>query len=82
MRLTFHVEADAEVTEAARYYELQVEDLGVSFLDELDAALDRIIAHPKASPLVGREVRPCAAACYAASPCSAMPPLRNPNGVR
>lgn len=57
MRLTFHVEADAEVTEAARYYELQVEDLGVSFLEELDAALDRIIAHPKASPLVGRDVR-------------------------
>ena len=57
MRLTFHAEADAEVTEAARYYEMQVEDLGFSFLDELDAALERIEAHPKAAPLVGREVR-------------------------
>ena len=57
MRLTFHVEADAEVTDAARYYEIQVEDLGFSFLDELDAALERIEAHPKAAPLVGKEVR-------------------------
>lgn len=57
MGLTFHADADAEVTEAARYYEMQVEDLGVSFLDELDAALERIETHPRAASLVGREVR-------------------------
>ena len=57
MRLTFHRDADAEVTEAAHYYEMQIEDLGVAFLDELDAALERIEAHPQAAPLVGKEVR-------------------------
>jgi plasmid stabilization system protein ParE len=57
MQLTFHAEADAEVTEAARFYELQVENLGLSFLDALDAALEKIEARPKAFALVGREVR-------------------------
>jgi plasmid stabilization system protein ParE len=57
MRLTFHAEADAEVTEAALYYGMQAESFGLSFLEELDAALERIEAHPKATLLVGREVR-------------------------
>ena len=57
MRLGFHAKADAEVTAAARYYEAQAEALGSSFLEELDAALERIKAHPQAAPSVGREIR-------------------------
>ncbi len=57
MRLTFHAEADTEVTEAARFYELQAESLGFSFLEELGLALKRIEGHPKSAPLVGKEVR-------------------------
>ena len=56
-KLNFHAEADREVIEAARYYELQVDSLGVEFLDELDHALHHIQVHPNAAPLVGREIR-------------------------
>ena len=56
-KITFHEEADAEVTEAARYYEAKSEGLGFSFLIELEAAMDQILANPEAYQRVGGEVR-------------------------
>ena len=56
-RVAFHPEADAEITEAARYYEDRGEGLGFSFLLELDASLEQIAANPEAFPLVSHEIR-------------------------
>ncbi len=55
--VVFHREADAEITEAARYYETKSAGLGFSFLVELRACLEYVAANPKASQLVGKEVR-------------------------
>lgn len=56
-KVTFHPEADAEVTEAARYYETGSPGLGFSFLMELQASIEQILTNPKAYQLVGAEVR-------------------------
>jgi len=53
----FHKEADAEVAEAALYYEKKSEGLGFSFLLELNRCLDLIIANPKSYQLVSKEIR-------------------------
>ena len=58
MRLVeFHPEADAEVTEAARFYELRRAGLGIDLLQEVELALDQILTNPEASPQIGRRVR-------------------------
>ncbi|MBF0502389.1 MAG: type II toxin-antitoxin system RelE/ParE family toxin [Candidatus Riflebacteria bacterium] len=57
MIIGFHPDADAEVTEAARYYELRVPGLGADLLNEIDQALDQIMLNPESSPLIGRRVR-------------------------
>ena len=56
-RVTFHPEADAEITEAARYYETRSAGLGFSFLIELDASIEQVTANPEAFLLVSHEVR-------------------------
>ena len=57
MFVEFHPEADAEVSEAARYYEMRKAGLGLDLLQEVELALDQILTNPEASPLVGRRVR-------------------------
>jgi plasmid stabilization system protein ParE len=56
-RLTYHEEADAEVNEAARYYEERGPGLGFSFLDAVEEAGEKVLANPEAFQMVGREVR-------------------------
>ena len=56
-KATFHPEADAEVPEAARYYEARSTGLGFSFLMELKASIEQAVANPEAFQLVGDEVR-------------------------
>jgi len=56
-RATFHPEADAEVTEAARCYEARSAGLGFTFLMELRASIEQAVASPEAFQLVGDEVR-------------------------
>jgi hypothetical protein len=46
MHLTYHPEAEAEIIEAARYYDRRVSGLGRQFLDELDAAAAAILGAP------------------------------------
>ena len=53
----FHPEADTEVTEAARYYELRMAGLGLDLLQEVELSLDQILTNPEASPQIGRRVR-------------------------
>ena len=56
-QIGLHPEADAEVTEAARYYELRWPGLGLDLLEEVEQALDQILTNPEASPQIGRRVR-------------------------
>ncbi len=57
MNLTFHVEAEAEVMEAARYYESRSLGLGASFLDKIENTMEEILATPTTYPLISKEVR-------------------------
>lgn len=56
-KITFHHEADAEVNESARYYEMRSEGLGFSFLLELETTIDIIAENPEAYQRIGDEVR-------------------------
>jgi toxin ParE2 len=49
--------ARAEVTEAQAWYEAQAPGLGGRFRAELDAAVQRLAAHPEGFPAVLRDVR-------------------------
>jgi plasmid stabilization system protein ParE len=56
-RVTFHAEADTETIEAARYYETKAAGLGLSFLLDIEDAVEQIRANPKAFQLVAGEIR-------------------------
>ena len=53
----FHPDADAEVTDAAQYYEVRKSGLGSDLLVEVERALNQILTNPGASPRIGRRVR-------------------------
>ncbi len=38
MNVIYHREAEAELTDAAKFYDVQLRGLGADFLDEVDAA--------------------------------------------
>ncbi|HZF08305.1 MAG TPA: type II toxin-antitoxin system RelE/ParE family toxin [Thermoanaerobaculia bacterium] len=59
MRLTYHPEAEAEIVQAAGYYEKQVKGLGSRFLGDLEATIARIVEAPLRWPLVEADVRRC-----------------------
>ena len=53
----FHADANAEMTEAAQYYEQRAFGLGLSFLDAVEAAVEKVLQEPEAYGLVGAEIR-------------------------
>ncbi len=53
----FHFEAEAELTEAALFYEEKVVGLGTSFAAEMKSSIRFIQAYPEASPRLGRLLR-------------------------
>ena len=55
--LVFHPDADAEITEAARYYEVHKIGLGLDFLGEVERGLGLISINPEASHRIARRVR-------------------------
>lgn len=57
MKIIFHPDADAELTEATQYYESREKGLGLDFLGEVERALDQILTNPEAYRKVGRRVR-------------------------
>ena len=58
MRLvTLHPDADAEITEAARYYESREPGLGSDLLGEVERAFDQILTTTEACQRIGRRVR-------------------------
>ena len=55
-KVTLHEEADAEVNEAAKYYEERVPGLGLLFLAVVEEAVEKVLANPEAFQLVGDEI--------------------------
>ncbi len=52
-----HDLAEAELNEAARYYESEVAGLGVAFLAEDEHCITQIRDHPEAAPFLLKFVR-------------------------
>lgn len=57
MRLVYHPEAEAELIDAARFYEKRVTSLGSQFLDAVDIAAGEISEAPARFPVVKSDVR-------------------------
>ena len=57
MRLIYHLDAESELIEAARYYESRVATLGVQFLDEADRAVAMILDTPGRWRIIEKDVR-------------------------
>jgi len=59
MRLIYHPDAEAELIEAARFYERKVHSLGVRFLDAADRAIHAIEESPERWRFAEADVRRC-----------------------
>ena len=59
MNYSFLTPALAEIREAADFYEARVSGLGADFLDEVDAAVGRIVRFPEVCGLLGEKYRRC-----------------------
>lgn len=57
MNASFHPEAESEFTKAIDYYEDKETGLGYDFAVEVYSAIDRIIATPKAWPVIEEDIR-------------------------
>lgn len=57
MQLSYHPEAEAELIEAARYYEGCMPSLGGQFLDGLDIAVGKILEDPLRWRVIEQDVR-------------------------
>jgi hypothetical protein len=55
--LSIHETAEAELNEAAEFYDLKSPGLGSVFLDEVEKGMEIISKFPEASPLVRDRVR-------------------------
>ena len=59
MKLIFHPDAEAELIEAARYYESRVATLGAQFLAEANRAVGLILHSPNRWAVVDEDIRRC-----------------------
>jgi len=57
MRLIYHPEAEAELVDAAEYYEEQLPGLGAEFLEAVDAAVDVVVSDPLRPAVCGQGIR-------------------------
>lgn len=57
MIFEFHPEAEAEFLEAIAYYEARAPGLGLDFSAEVRAAIQRILAFPRAWQVLEGEIR-------------------------
>jgi len=57
MQVKFHTEAEAELTEAALFYEDKVAGLGKSFVADIQNAVTFIRLHPNTPPRLGQLLR-------------------------
>ncbi len=58
-KVRLHPEAEAEMIEAAAYYEVQQADLGKRFLASVQDAISSIRINPRLYPVVDLDVRRC-----------------------
>ena len=59
MTFRFLTPALVELREAAEYYDERVSGLGADFLDEVEAAIERMLLFPEAWGKLGNEYRRC-----------------------
>lgn len=57
MRLSYHPAAEAELAEAARFYERKMPGLGARFRAEFDSAVVRILATPDRWRILEKDIR-------------------------
>ena len=57
MNLVFHPEAEIELNEAVTYYEECRLGLGNEFMQEVCAAVERMLVYPKAWPVLDGDIR-------------------------
>jgi len=57
VKYSFHPEAESEFVHAMEYYEECEPGLGYDFTVEVHSAIERILAHPKAWPLMENSIR-------------------------
>jgi plasmid stabilization system protein ParE len=57
MHLIYHPDAEAELTDAARFYEQRVLALGSRFLDDVDQAIGVILNAPERWRIIEADVR-------------------------
>ena len=57
MRLIYHPDAEAELIEAAKFYELRVSTLGAQFLDAANRAIRIILDAPDRWRIIEADVR-------------------------
>lgn len=55
--LEIHTAAEAEINEAADFYDVRSPGLGLAFIDEIQRALRSISEFPEAAPLIRGRVR-------------------------
>ena len=71
MRTTrFLLPAEIEMVEAAVYYEMQVEGLGIAFLAKMESAVGDVVARPEAWPIVRNDIRKRVVHRFPYAPCS------------
>ena len=56
-QIVLHPEAEAEIVEAAQFYEVNIPGLGSDFLGEVEQGLKQITEKPEAYQRIGRRVR-------------------------
>jgi plasmid stabilization system protein ParE len=56
-QLSIHEAAEAEINEAADFYDLESPGLGLVFIDEIQTVIQEIAEFPEASPLIRGHVR-------------------------
>ena len=64
MRLIYHPDAEAELIEAARFYEQRVSTLGAQFLDAADRAILAILEVPDRWRIIEADVRRYLMPCF------------------
>ena len=57
MRLISHPDAEAELIEAARFYQQRIHGLGARFLDSGDRAIKAILANPESFRIFKEDIR-------------------------
>jgi toxin ParE1/3/4 len=57
MRLIYHPDAEAELIEAAQFYERRVSTLGAQFLEAVDQGVRTIVDAPERWSIIDADVR-------------------------